>query len=73
MFDSESDILADLLEGLFYIAMADGLYHPAEDDYVHRVSKIFGLDPVTYRSFKTRFVPNTPPDVYEVLGVSPKM
>ena len=73
MFDSESDILADLLEGLFYIAMADGLYHPAEDDYVHRVSKIFGLDPVTYRSFKTRFVPNTPPDAYEVLGVSPKM
>ncbi len=73
MFEADSDILADLLEGLFYIAMADGLYHPAEDDYVHRVSKIFNLDPVTYRSFKTRFVPNTPPDAYDVLGVTPQM
>jgi len=73
MFDADSDILADLLEGLFYIAMADGKYHPAEDDYVHRVAKIFNIDPKTYRSFKTRFVPDTPPDAYDVLGVTPDM
>ncbi|KAB7615361.1 molecular chaperone DjiA [Amylibacter sp. SFDW26] len=73
MFDKDSDILADLLEGLFYIAMADGRYHPAEDDYVHQVSQIFEVDDVTYRSFKTRFIPDHPPDAYQVLGVSPDM
>ncbi len=73
MFDKESDILADLLEGLFYIAMADGRYHPAEDDYVHQVSQIFEIDDVTYRSFKTRFIPDHPPDAYQVLGVTPDM
>ncbi len=73
MFDKDSDILADLLEGLFYIAMADGRYHPAEDDYVHQVSQIFEIDDVTYRSFKTRFIPDHPPDAYQVLGVTPDM
>jgi DnaJ like chaperone protein len=71
MFKSESAVLEDLIEGLFYIAMADGYYHPNEDDYVHRVANIFGIDEVTYRSFRTRFVPNAPPDAYDVLGVTP--
>ena len=71
MFKSESAVLEDLIEGLFYIAVADGHYHPNEDDYVHRVANIFGIDEVTYRSFRTRFVPDAPPDAYDVLGVAP--
>ena len=71
MFKTEATVLEDLIEGLFYIAMADGHYHPNEDDYVHRVANIFGIDEVTYRSFRTRFVPNAPPDAYDVLGVTP--
>ena len=31
MFTTWSELLRDLLEGLFYIAMADGQYHPLED------------------------------------------
>ncbi|MBE9475987.1 MAG: molecular chaperone DjiA [Proteobacteria bacterium] len=72
MFRADSAVLEDLIEGLFYIAMADGHYHPNEDDYVQRVATIFGIDDATYRSFKTRFVPNTPPDAYDVLGVTPQ-
>jgi DnaJ like chaperone protein len=72
MFKADSAVLEDLLEGLFYIAIADGYYHPNEDDYVHRVANIFGIDEVTYRSFRTRFVPDAPPDAYDVLGVTPK-
>lgn len=71
MFIDDTKVLEDLLEGLFYIAMADGSYHPNEDDYVHRVAKIFNIDEVTYRSYRTRFVPNAPPDAYDVLGVTP--
>ncbi len=72
MFKTESAVLEDLIEGLFYIAMADGHYHPNEDDYVHRVANIFGIDEVTYRSFRTRFVPDAPPDAYDVLEVTPQ-
>ena len=31
---------------------------------------LFRSDDATYRSFLTRFVPNTPPDAYDVLGVT---
>jgi DnaJ like chaperone protein len=72
MFKAESAVLEDLIEGLFYIAMADGQYHPNEDDFVHRVANIFGIDEVTYRSFRTRFVPDAPPDAYDVLEATPQ-
>jgi DnaJ like chaperone protein len=52
--------------------MADGYYHPNEDDYMRHVATIFGIDDATYRSFKTRFVPGMPPDAYDVLGVTAK-
>ncbi len=71
MFKTEKTVLEDLVEGLFYIAVADGHYHPNEDDYVHRVADIFGLDEATYRSLLTRFAPDAPPDAYDVLGVTP--
>jgi DnaJ like chaperone protein len=72
MFQQNPTVLENLLEGLFYIAVADGNYHPNEDDYVHKVAHIFGIDELTYRSFRTRFVPDAPPDAYDVLGVTPQ-
>jgi len=71
MFKTDTAVLEDLIEGLFHIAMADGHYHPNEDDYINRVAKIFNIDEATYRSFRTRFVPDAPPDAYDVLGVTP--
>ncbi|GIT89865.1 molecular chaperone DjlA [Jannaschia pagri] len=73
MFDGDSMVLRDLMEGLFHIAMADGTYHPAEDDFLHQVARIFGLDDREFRSLRTRFVPGAPPDCYDVLGVTPDM
>ncbi len=72
MFKQDPAVLENLVEGLFHIAVADGNYHPNEDDYVHKVANIFGIDEVTYRSFRTRFVPDAPPDAYDVLGVTPQ-
>jgi DnaJ like chaperone protein len=69
MFDSAEGTLTDLIEGLFYIAVADGEYHPSEDDFLHRVATIFGLSERDFRSIRTRFVPDAEPDPYQVLGI----
>lgn len=73
MFSDDKRVLCDLMEGLFHIAMADGDYHPREDDFLARVAVHFGMDERQFRAIRTRFVPDTPPDPYDVLGVSPDM
>ena len=70
MFPDNSEVLCDLMEGLFHIAMADGSYHPKEDDFLHRVATIFGMDDRQFRSLRARFVADADPDPYTVLGVT---
>ena len=72
MFGEVDGTLCDLMEGLFYIAVADGNYHEAEDTYLSRVAEIFGLNERQFRRLRTRFVPDAEPDPYHVLGVSPE-
>lgn len=72
MFGADTRVLEDLLEGLFHIAVADGEYHPAEDDFLCQVSRIFDLDDRAFRAIRTRFVPDASPDPYEVLEVLPE-
>ena len=43
MFKDDSEMLIDLLEGLIHIAMADGEYHPKEDEFLQRVAEILAL------------------------------
>ena len=71
MFNPADGTLCDLMEGLFYIAVADGSYHPEEDDFLARVAKIFGLSDRQFKALRTRFVPDAEPDPYDVLGVEP--
>jgi len=73
MFDGQDGTLCDLMEGLFHIAMADGQYHPNEDDFLRRVADIFGLQEGDFRRLRSRFVTDAAPDPYDVLGVSPDM
>ena len=73
MFKNDDVVLENLIEGLFYIAMADGHYHPSENDFVHTVAKLFGVSAKSFRGLRTRFVPDAPPDAYDVLGVTPEM
>jgi DnaJ like chaperone protein len=73
LFNDGHDALVDLIEGLFYIAVADGQYHPKENDFLHRVAQIFGLTDLEFRSLRARFVPDATPNPYDVLGVSPDM
>ncbi len=71
MFNDADGTLCDLLEGLFYIAVADGDYHPNEDQFLARVSEIFGLTDRQFRAIRTRFVADAAPDPWAVLGVAP--
>ncbi|MEM7753016.1 MAG: molecular chaperone DjiA [Pseudomonadota bacterium] len=71
MFDSADGTLCDLMEGLFYIAVADGAYHPQEDDFLTRVAQIFGLPDREFKALRARFVPDAHPDPHDVLGVEP--
>ncbi|SMH51331.1 molecular chaperone DjiA [Maritimibacter sp. HL-12] len=71
LFGTDDPALCDLMEGLFHIAMADGEYHPAEDEFLARVAEIFGIDEMRFRTLRARFVPEAAPDPYTVLGVRP--
>jgi DnaJ like chaperone protein len=69
MFGPGDAVLVDLMEGLFHIAVSDGDYHPHEDAFLRDVARIFGLGDKCFRSLVARFVPDAPPDPYDVLGV----
>lgn len=71
MFGPGDPVLVDLMEGLFHIAMADGHYDSAEDAMLREVAGIFGLSERCFRGLRCRFVPDAPPDPYDVLDVSP--
>ena len=71
MFAEDSSILHDLMEGLFHIAMADGIYHPNENAFLEEVARIFELPEGSFESLRARFVPNTSPLPHTVLGIAP--
>ncbi len=73
LFDEGHEVLCDLMEGLFHIATADGVYHEVEDRMLSEVAEIFGLTPAEFRSLRTRFVTVEGQDPYDVLGVDHDM
>lgn len=70
MFGPGAPVLADLMEGLFHIALADGDYHPHEDAFLREVAKIFGIGERCFRALVGRLVPDAVPDPYDVLDVT---
>ncbi|MFD1911726.1 TerB family tellurite resistance protein [Halodurantibacterium flavum] len=70
MFRDDNQVLIDLMEGLFHIAVADGGYHPDEEEFLRNVATIFGLSDKCFRAIRSRYVTDALPDPYEVLGVS---
>lgn len=62
-------ILHDVLDGLFHIAMADGVYHPNENAYLESVASIFGVEETALTALKIRHVPEFY-DPFHTLGVA---
>jgi len=72
MFRRDKRVLELLLEGLFHIAMADGILHPDELGFLERVKEIFGVSDRAFRSIRARYDPDSPADPYDVLRLEPE-
>lgn len=66
---SEEMIRENLLDGLFHIAMADGVYHPSEDRFLRVAAARLGLGEDGFDRIRARHVPDAW-DPYRVLGVT---
>ena len=70
MFAFQPAVLEELLGGLFHIAKADGVIHPAEMEYLEKVSTIFGFGPRRFERIKASCLPETAQeDPFAVLGI----
>lgn len=68
---NEPELLRDVFEGLFHIAAADGVMHPAEERFLRGVAKEFGFDERVFKDVRRLFVPDLD-NPYQVLGLSPR-
>jgi DnaJ like chaperone protein len=69
IYAGNTEVLEDVLDGLFEIAKADNVLHPGEEVFLKRVAEIFGFSERAYRRIRaTHFGPD-PSDPYAVLGV----
>ena len=72
LFSDNLQTLEHVLEGLFFIAAADGLIHEDELNYLKSVSEIFGFDDVKFEQIAAAFmIDDEGADPYIVLGLLP--
>ncbi|MBF0679397.1 MAG: DnaJ family molecular chaperone [Devosia sp.] len=70
-FADTPETLEHVLDGLFFIATADGMVHEAELDYLRSVSAIFGFDEVRFEQIAAQHVMlDESVDPYMVLGLT---
>lgn len=65
----EPEVKTSVLECLFHVACADGVLHPAENDFLGEVARIFGLTATEFQSIRRAFV-RDPDGPYETLGLA---
>ena len=70
LFAHTPRVLEELLDGLFEIAKADGVVHPAELAYLRAVAAIFGFDEAQFERIREAQMGPDLADPYEVLGVT---
>ena len=70
MFAHDPVVLENLLDGLFLIALADGILHPKELTYLENVSREFGLNSSIFDRICARHMAGNEIDPFEILGIS---
>ena len=70
LFKNNPAVMEELLGGLFHIAKADGVAHPAEIDFLKNISTIFGFDDTTFERLKIAHLGAAMDDPYVVLGMT---
>jgi DnaJ like chaperone protein len=72
LFGDRPETLEHVLDGLFYIASADGLVHEAELEYLRIVSGLFGFDEARFEQLSAQHVlSGEGSDPYLALGLMP--
>jgi DnaJ like chaperone protein len=69
LFKGKPEMLEDVLDGLFYIAKADGNLHAQELAYLENVAIIFGFDKPGFSRIRARHDPAASEDPFLVLGI----
>ena len=67
--EHEPELKTSVLECLFHIACADGILHPAENDFLAEVARIFGFTATEFQSIRRCYV-RDPDGPYETLGLA---
>jgi DnaJ like chaperone protein len=66
-------LLQDILEGLFHIALANGVLDPNEERFLAHVARLFGFTDAEFGTMKARHASLGKHDPYEVLGIPPEI
>lgn len=73
MFACKPGVLEDVLDGLFHIALADGVAHPSELQFLENTADIFGFSATEFRRIKASHTGLAHDDPYAILGVTPEI
>ena len=73
LFKSNPGILEDVLDGLFHIAKADGVFHENELLYLQSVAEIFGFSDGEFARIKASHLGPDEADPYLILGIDPSI
>lgn len=73
LLEDNRKLLEDVLEGLFHIAISDGVFHPNEEEFLAEVAQRFGFTLTEFNYIKARYVGSSECDPYEVLGITPEI
>jgi DnaJ like chaperone protein len=69
LFTRKSQVLEELIDGLFHIAKADGKVDEEEIAYLGRVAEIFGFDKAEFARIRESHLGPDAGDPYNILGV----
>lgn len=70
LLSDDRELLHDVLEGLFHIAVSDGILHPEEERHLQRAAETFGFSSMEFRALRGLFV-HDPDDAYTIMGLAP--
>jgi DnaJ like chaperone protein len=71
LFHAKAGVLENVLDGLFHIAKADGILHPAELHFLQNVAQHFGFGVTEFARIQARHATGGANDPYLILGVEP--
>jgi DnaJ like chaperone protein len=69
LFESDRQVLENLMHGLFHIAQADGPAREPELEYLRKVAQIFGFGRLGFQRIRSHHMDDLSCDPYIVLGL----